>query len=62
MAMHEHPWFQNEYGLWCGSCGEHIAAAWHLEDEAYVPPESCRTCGFPDDGEAMAEYHCGEEC
>jgi hypothetical protein len=43
-----HPWDQNEHGLWCSACGEHIAAAWHLDEDGYEPPQSCKTCGFPD--------------
>jgi hypothetical protein len=42
------PWDQNEHGLWCSACGEHIAAPWHLEEGDYEPPEICKTCGFPD--------------
>lgn len=41
------PWERNEHGLWCPACGEHIAAPWNMDDD-YRPPESCKTCGFPD--------------
>lgn len=44
----------NSEGVWCPSCGELVA--WEDEET----PESCRTCGFPDDLEQMAEYHTGE--
>lgn len=50
-----HPFSITEQGAWCPSCGEHIA--WQDEDI----PEHCRTCGFPDDVEKMAEYHTGEK-
>lgn len=47
--MNPHPWSENEHGLWCPACGYHIAAPWTLEDEEdYVPPDSCKECGYPD--------------
>lgn len=58
--MADHPWTENEHGLWCPSCGELIAAPWNMDDD-YVPPDECRTCGFPDDAEKMAEYFFGED-
>lgn len=58
--MPHHPWDSNEDGLWCPSCGEHIAAARDLDDD-YRAPDQCRTCGFPDDHEKMTEYFCGED-
>lgn len=45
----------NEDGLWCDVCGEILIAAFHLDDTTTVP-ECCRTCGAPDDIDAMAEY------
>lgn len=42
------PWLQNEDGLWCPACGDHIAAPWIMDEEGYQPPDACRTCGFPD--------------
>lgn len=50
---------RNEHGLWCPSCGELIAAAWH-DDEGFAP-DQCRVCGYPDDIEMMAQFHCGDE-
>ena len=49
MTMGEFAWEQNEHGLWCPVCGNHIAAPWHLEDDDYMPPETCPQCGFPDE-------------
>jgi hypothetical protein len=45
----DHPWEQNEWGLWCLCCGNHIARADELDDEDYKAPEMCRQCGFPDE-------------
>lgn len=42
----------NEHGVWCPHCGECVSGA---EDFA-----NCPTCGFPDDIDAMADYHCGD--
>jgi hypothetical protein len=42
------PWHRNEYGLWCGACGNLLASAEHIDDEDFVEPESCKQCGFPD--------------
>lgn len=53
------PFDLNECGLWCPSCGDLIAAL-HSIDEFYQAPGECRQCGFPDDIEAMADYHCGD--
>jgi hypothetical protein len=47
------PWDLNEHGLWCPACGEILAAPWHLEDEDFVEPEICKTCGFPDFEDGM---------
>lgn len=47
--MKDHPWDQNEHGLWCPVCGNHIAAIWNLEEEGYEPPDACNQCGFPDE-------------
>lgn len=44
----DHPFTVNEWGLWCNNCGEHIAAARDV-DETYVPPENCKSCGWPDE-------------
>lgn len=51
---------QNEHGLWCPSCGERLAGP-ALVDEEGLEPEECRVCGFPEDIEKMAEYHCGDD-
>lgn len=45
----------NDDGVWCPSCGELIAAPWCV-DEDWTEPESCKTCGLPDDVDKMAEY------
>lgn len=45
--MKPHPWFETDEGLWCPACGGVIANAFHIDDD-YVPPEECRSCGFPD--------------
>lgn len=45
----------NEHGVWCPCCGELLAAPWHI-DEDWEEPDSCKVCGFPDDGEQMSEY------
>lgn len=47
----DHPWLVNEHGLWCGGCGEHIAAPWNIT-ETYAPPQTCKHCGWPDEFEA----------
>jgi hypothetical protein len=54
-------WFENEHGLWCPSCGYHVAHAEQVEAADRESPEECRQCGFPDDGEKMARYHCDDE-
>ena len=41
------PFIRNEHGLWCPACGEIIAGV-SCVDEDYFPPDSCKTCGFPD--------------
>lgn len=43
-----HPWEENEHGMWCPACGNHIAASWSLDEPGYTPPETCRDCGFPE--------------
>lgn len=45
----------NEHGVWCPSCGEIIATPWGIDDD-WMAPDECRTCGFPEDHEKMAEY------
>lgn len=45
----------NDDGIWCSFCGEILVVPWHV-DEDTVCPDECRTCGAPDDGEAMREY------
>ncbi|GEM_PF-1719351 len=45
----------NDDGIWCDFCGELLIAAFHADADT-VAPECCRTCGAPDDAEAMAEY------
>ncbi|HEY8604687.1 hypothetical protein [Tsuneonella suprasediminis] len=52
------PWMPNEGLLWCPSCGAIIG---RVEDAESHLPDECRTCGFPDDIEAMASYHVGGE-
>lgn len=42
-----HPWEENEDGLWCPACGDIIRARFNMDDE-FDPPESCKTCGFPE--------------
>lgn len=46
--MAEHPWDENEHGLWCSACGNHIAAMWTMEEDGYEPPLTCHQCGYPD--------------
>ncbi len=58
--MREHPWDENEHGLWCSACGNHIAAPWNMEVEGYEPPETCKQCGFPDFEDGMG-YFTGED-
>ena len=43
-----HSFEENESGLWCPLCGNHLAAR-HNMDETYIPPEVCPQCGFPDE-------------
>lgn len=47
----QHPWQENEHGMWC-PCGRHIAANWTLDQPGFIPPDTCRDCGYPcfDDG------------
>lgn len=45
----------NDDGIWCTFCGALLVAAFHIDDDTEAP-ENCRTCGAPDDAEAMAEY------
>lgn len=45
----DHPWDENEHGLWCPCCGNHIAAPWNMEDEDFQAPTICKQCGFPDE-------------
>ena len=57
MAEHEqHPWQENEHGMWCPACGNHIAAVSKLDQPGYTPPDTCRHCGFP--GQANADQVC----
>lgn len=49
--MAEHPWAENEHGLWCPVCGNLIEAAWNIDDD-FEPPEICNQCGY--DGEPDA--------
>lgn len=51
MSIIDSPWDENEHGLWCPNCGNHIAAPWNLEDEDFTPPESCKGCGYPEFGQ-----------
>lgn len=44
----------NEHGVWCPHCGEIIEASWNIDDE-WEEPAECRSCGFPEDLELMAE-------
>lgn len=46
---------RNEHGVWCPHCGELVAAQWHIDDD-WEEPDECRTCGYPEDIEKMAEY------
>jgi rubrerythrin len=48
-GMTAHKFEQNEHGLWCQVCGEHIAAPWHLADEDFQAPDNCPNCGWPDE-------------
>lgn len=50
------PWDWNEHGLWCTACGNHIAAAWTIDDDDYDPPETCKQCGFPDFEEGVGYF------
>ncbi len=50
---------RNEHGLWCPSCGEMIANADHLDEDG-MEPDECRVCGYPEDIDAMADYHTGD--
>lgn len=52
------PFTRNEHGLWCPSCGEWLAGSDGHDDEG-IQPDECRTCGFPDDIELMAQF-CGD--
>lgn len=45
----------NDDGIWCTFCGELLVSS-HQIDEDTEAPENCRTCGAPDDAEAMTEY------
>jgi len=45
----------NEAGIWCNICGDLVVSSWHVDDDTTCP-QSCRTCGGPDDIDAMAEY------
>lgn len=45
----------NDDGIWCDFCGELLVASFHVDSESEAP-ECCRSCGAPDDIEAMAEY------
>jgi len=56
MAEPEAPWEENEHGLWCPACGDIIAAPWNMEEEGYVPPLTCRQCGFPDFEDGMGYF------
>ena len=49
---------QNEHGIWCPSCGDLLVAGWHMSGDDWEEPTECKVCGYPDDLEAMAEYHC----
>ena len=50
---------QNEHGVWCPSCGELIANGDQVDDD-WMEPDECRVCGFPEDIEAMADFHLGD--
>ena len=49
------PFITNEHGTWCPSCGELLSN----RDEDFDPEGECPTCGFPDDIEKVAQFHCG---
>jgi hypothetical protein len=51
---------RNEHGLWCPSCGELLAGPGGTDEEG-LEPDECRVCGFPDNIEKMADYHCGDD-
>lgn len=50
-------WTTNEYGHWCPSCGELLSS----ESDWEGTYGDCKTCGYPEDGERMAEYFTGED-
>ena len=52
------PWTPNDGLLWCPSCGAIIGRPEDFDDGT---PDECRDCGFPDDTEAMADYHLGDD-
>lgn len=47
--------YTNDDGIWCSFCGECLLPAHHIDDDS-AAPEHCRSCGAPDDAEAMADY------
>jgi len=49
-------WFLNEHGLWCMSCGNCIMTEREVS-KGFEEPEVCDQCGFPEDVEAIADYH-----
>lgn len=50
----------NDHGTWCPSCGDLLAGAGGVDEDG-IEPDECPTCGYPDDLEKMADYHCGED-
>ena len=48
------PWSHNEHGTWCPSCGELLSH----RDEDFDEDGECPACGFPDDIEKVAQFHC----
>lgn len=59
MRPSENGFHINDHGVWCPSCGEMIASTSQLDDD-WIEPDECRACGFPEDLEAMAEFHLGD--
>ena len=49
------PFITNEHGTWCPSCGELLS-----RETEFDPDGECPTCGFPDDIEMMAQFHCDD--
>ncbi|WP_303829347.1 hypothetical protein [Asticcacaulis taihuensis] len=44
--MSDHPFYENEHGVWCPNCGHHIKAPW--QDKKLDSQDECPECGFPE--------------